>query len=267
VRLNGLDFHVEVDGSGPPLVLLHGFTGSVRSWDEVRPALAECATIISIDVIGHGRSAAPQDPQRYSLEAATHDLGALLESLKLNAVDMLGYSMGGRVALHFAVHRPEGVRKLILESASPGIEDDIERQNRVASDAALAERIVRSGIPDFVAEWERVPLLAPAAHVSEKVRARHTTLRLENRALGLANSLRGMGAGQQTPLWSQLQALKKRVLLIVGEQDARYRHIAERMLPLLPAGEVAVVPNAGHTVHVDQPPAFVRLIRSALTTN
>jgi 2-succinyl-6-hydroxy-2,4-cyclohexadiene-1-carboxylate synthase len=267
MRLNDLDYHVEVDGRGPPLVLLHGFTGSVRSWDEVRPALAEFSRVISIDLIGHGRSAAPDDPQRYSLEASTRDLCSLLECLKLDAVDVLGYSMGGRVALHFAVHRPERVRKLILESASPGLEDDNERQKRVASDAALADRIVRSGIPDFVAEWERVPLLVPAAHVTDEARARQTALRLQNRPLGLANSLRGMGAGQQTPLWSQLLELKKPVLLIVGEQDTRYRHIAERMLPLLPAGEVAVVPNAGHTVHVDQPPAFMRLIRSALTTN
>jgi 2-succinyl-6-hydroxy-2,4-cyclohexadiene-1-carboxylate synthase len=267
MRVNGLDFHVEVDGSGPPLLLLHGVTGSVRSWDELRPALAEFATVVSIDLIGHGRSAAPQDPQRYSLEASTHDLWALIEDLKLDAVDVLGYSMGGRVALHFAVHRSERVRTLILESASPGIEDRPERHKRIASDASLAERILHHGIPEFVAEWERLPLLVPARHVPDVVRARQTALRLQNQPLGLANSLLGMGAGQQTPLWSRLQGLKKPVLIVVGEQDTRYRHIAERMAPLLPAGKVAVVPDAGHTVHVDQPPAFVRQIRSALTTN
>jgi 2-succinyl-6-hydroxy-2,4-cyclohexadiene-1-carboxylate synthase len=267
MRLNDLDFHVEIDGSGPPLLLLHGFTGSVRAWDDLRPALSASATLISIDLIGHGRSAAPADPRRYSLDACTRDLAALLDVLELDTVEVLGYSMGGRVALHFALAMPERIGTLMLESASPGLEDDAERSARVASDAALADRILRQGIEAFVGEWERVPLLAAAPHVASEVLARQHELRLQNRPLGLANSLLGMGAGQQTPLWKRLPELSRPVLLIVGALDSRYRQIAERMLPLLPACEVAVVPEAGHTVHLDQPPAFLSLIRSALATN
>jgi 2-succinyl-6-hydroxy-2,4-cyclohexadiene-1-carboxylate synthase len=267
MRLNDLDFHVEIDGRGPPLLLLHGFSGSTRAWDELRPALADVATLVAIDLIGHGRSAAPEDASRYSLEACARDLAALLDVLQLPAASVLGYSMGGRVALHFALAMPGRVGRLILESASPGIEDPGERRLRVASDAALADRLVRDGIEAFVAEWERVPLLAAAPHVSADTLARQHALRLRNRPLGLANSLRGMGAGQQLPVWSRLPELSQRVLLIVGELDLRYRQIADRMRPVLPAGEVAVVPDAGHTVHVDQPPAFSRLIRSALATN
>jgi 2-succinyl-6-hydroxy-2,4-cyclohexadiene-1-carboxylate synthase len=267
MRLNGLDFHVEIDGRGPPLLLLHGFSGSARAWDEVRPALAEVATLIAVDLIGHGRSAAPDDPRRYSLEACAADLAALLDALDVPAASVLGYSMGGRVALHFALAMPRRVSRLMLESASPGIEDVDERRLRVASDDALAERIVRGGIEAFVAEWEAVPLLAAAPHVSADRLAGQHALRLQNRPLGLANSLRGMGAGQQAPLWSRLEEVVQPVLLIVGELDSRYRRIADRMRPVLPAGEVAVVPEAGHTVHVDQPPAFSSLVRSALSTN
>jgi 2-succinyl-6-hydroxy-2,4-cyclohexadiene-1-carboxylate synthase len=162
---------------------------------------------------------------------------------------------------------PRRVSRLMLESASPGIEDADERRRRVASDDALAERIVRSGVEAFVAEWEAVPLLAAAPHVSADRLAGQHALRLQNRPLGLANSLRGMGAGQQAPLWSRLEEVVQPVLLIVGELDSRYRRIADRMRPVLPAGEVAVVPEAGHTVHVDQPPAFSSLVRSALSTN
>ncbi len=206
MRLNGLDIHVEAAGGGPPLLLLHGFTGSVRAWDAVRPAIAAFATVISIDLIGHGRSASPTNADRYSLDWSTRDLKALLDELQLEAVDLLGYSMGGRVALHFAVHAPERVRTLLLESASPGLEDDLERRRRIESDAALAERILGQGIEAFVAEWERLPLLALAPHVPEADRVRQTAQRLHNNPVGLANSLRGMGAGQpaKASLWPVL---------------------------------------------------------------
>ena len=160
------------------------------------------------------------------------------------------------------MHAPERVTRLVLESASPGIEDDRERTRRIESDAALAQRILGSGIEAFVAEWERVPLLAPAPHVSEIIRAQHTAQRLRNNRLGLANSLRGMGAGQQTPLWPRLPDLKQRVLLMAGERDARYCHIAERMHGSLPASSLA---HALYTALQQPNPTAVRYPRGAGT--
>jgi 2-succinyl-6-hydroxy-2,4-cyclohexadiene-1-carboxylate synthase len=264
MRLNGLDFHVELAGDGPPLLALHGFTGSVRAWDELRPSIAAFARCIFIDALGHGQSAAPPVPERYSLDCSTRDLVALLDALDLPAVDVLGYSMGGRAALHFAVHAPERVRALILESASPGLADAAARRERAAVDAALAERIEQAGITAFVAEWERQPLLRPAAHLSVERRARQHAQRLANEPHGLANSLRGMGTGQQVPLWSRLPEVERPVLLVVGEQDARYGQIAARMQSALPRADLAVVPQAGHTVHLDQPARFVALLKSAV---
>jgi 2-succinyl-6-hydroxy-2,4-cyclohexadiene-1-carboxylate synthase len=264
MRLNDLDFHVEIDGSGPALVLLHGFTGSVRAWDQIRPKLTPLATVISIDLIGHGDSACPDDPPRYSLDWSVRDLSALLDALGLEAVDLLGYSMGGRVALYFGTHAPGRVRTLILESASPGIEDAAERKRRVDSDNALAEGLERDGIEAFVDVWERQPLLGLAPHVTSEERTRQHAQRLLNDLRGLANSLRGMGTGQQTPVWSHLADWQAPTFLIVGERDARYTQIAQCMRSLLPTSELAVVPEAGHTVHVDQPEAFVELVSAAL---
>ena len=263
-RLNGLDFYIEREGSGPPLLLLHGFTGSLRTWDELRPRLLRSAQVVVVDLIGHGRSAAPTDHGRYTLEWSARDLAALLDSLEMDAVDLLGYSMGGRVALHFAVEAPERVRRLVLESASPGIADDAERGQRARSDAALAHRILDHGVAAFVDDWERQPLLEPAAHVSADRRAVQRAQRLQNDPIGLANSLRGMGAGQQTPLWDRLAEVRNPVHLIVGESDARYRQIAERMRQLMPAAEVSVVPEAGHTVHLDQPRLLADLVAAIL---
>jgi 2-succinyl-6-hydroxy-2,4-cyclohexadiene-1-carboxylate synthase len=263
-QINGLDVHVEIEGVGRPLLMLHGFTGSVRAWDAIRSELAAAARVIAVDLVGHGRTASPVDPLRYTLEWAVKDLIGLCDALNLTRVDLLGYSMGGRVALHLALAAPERVNRLILESASPGIEDPEERRRRAEADEALAERILRDGMAAFVAEWERQPLLALAPHVPEAVRERQHTLRLMNDPLGLANSLRGMGAGQQAPVWSRLGELTLPVLLMVGESDFRYRAIASRMQALLPRAVLAVVAGAGHTVHVDQPTLFVRHVTEGL---
>jgi 2-succinyl-6-hydroxy-2,4-cyclohexadiene-1-carboxylate synthase len=266
VELNGLEFHVEIDGAGPPLLLLHGFTGSTGAWDDLRAQLSPGTRVIALDLIGHGESAAPPDPSRYTLEWCARDLLALLDWLHLEQVNVLGYSMGGRVALHFAVMAPQRVNTLILESASPGIEDPTERIRRVENDDALAQHIVDRGIDAFVEEWEQVPLLALQPHVPAKVRDRQHALRLRNDPLGLANSLRGMGAGQQQPLWSRLGGLDVPVQLIVGECDTRYVAAARRMATMLPFVELAVVPAAGHTVHLDQPEPFGGFVTQALTS-
>jgi 2-succinyl-6-hydroxy-2,4-cyclohexadiene-1-carboxylate synthase len=265
VELNELEFHVEIEGQGPPLLLLHGFTGSTRAWDDIRPALSGFAQVIAIDLIGHGQSAGPPSSSRYTLEWCARDLLQLLDELHFSQVDLLGYSMGGRVALHFATSAPRRVRTLILESASPGIEDPDERIRRVHSDSALAERIHAHGIEAFVAEWEQQPLLMLQPHVSEAVREQQHALRLLNTPTGLANSLLGMGAGQQEPLWSRLGELNLPVQLIVGQADARYVAIAERMHHSLPRAELAVLPEAGHTAHLDQPAAFLRILQQTLT--
>lgn len=262
--VNGIELHVESDGAGFPLVLLHGFTGSVQAWDGIRAELAEHARLILVDLIGHGLSAAPPDTERYTLDWSARDLAALLDVLQIERTDVLGYSLGGRVALHFAAHWPHRVRRLILESASPGIEDPAERARRIQSDDALAERILRHGIPAFVAEWEAQSLLALAPHVGDGVRTRQHALRLQNRPLGLANSLRGMGAGQQAPLWSRLPELSLPVQLVAGAHDSRYSAIGQRMRTLLPHAKLEVVDAAGHTVHLDQPRRFVELVRNCI---
>jgi len=128
IRIDDIELYVERAGSGPPLLLLHGFTGSADEWAGLIPRLTGLREVIAPDLIGHGRSSAPADPARYTMEQCVVDLLALLDSLGHERVELLGYSMGGRVALQLAAAAPGRVRSLILESASPGIEDEAERQ-------------------------------------------------------------------------------------------------------------------------------------------
>ncbi len=266
MRVHGLDLHVELDGSESslPLVLLHGFTGSSATWCSVTPALRSHARLVLLDVIVHGASEAPSEHERYTLEWAVRDLLALLDALAIEQTDVLGYSMGGRLALRFALDAPERVRRLVLESASPGIADPAERARRLEADVELAERIERDGLERFVDEWERQPLLALADDVSAEVRERQHALRLQSSARGLANSLRGMSAGRQTPLWDRLPSLAAPTLLIVGARDARYCAMAAEMQAALPHAALQIVSGAGHTVHIDRPSQFTAAVTDFL---
>jgi 2-succinyl-6-hydroxy-2,4-cyclohexadiene-1-carboxylate synthase len=158
VRANGIDFHVEDHGNGPPLVLLHGFTGSAASWSPVSRDLANVHRVIAIDLIGHGGSSAPVDPSRYAFEQALDDLAEVTDRLGIARASWLGYSLGGRLALGMALDYPDRVSSLMLVSATAGIHDEHERQQRTEADEVMARRIEEAGIEAFVDEWQRLPI-------------------------------------------------------------------------------------------------------------
>jgi 2-succinyl-6-hydroxy-2,4-cyclohexadiene-1-carboxylate synthase len=145
-----------------------------------------------------------------------------------------------------------------LESSSPGIADAAERQARVVADEALAESIEREGLEAFVERWERLPLFASQASLPEDTRARLHAQRLRNDPLGLANSLRGMGAGRQESLWDRLAWLYVPTLLIAGELDAKYCALASQMATALPNAQAVIMPGVGHAVHLEQPQSFAK---------
>lgn len=264
VAINGVCYNVERTGDGPPVVLIHGFTGSVRTWESLIPALAHEFETIAIDLLGHGDSDAPADASRYGPAWVVSDLTSLLDRLGVARAAWLGYSMGGRAALHVAVEHPEVVTALVLEGVSPGILDPDERAERVKSDATLADFIEAEGIASFVERWERLPLFASQSRLPEAIRAALRSQRLANDPTGLANSLRGFGQGAQVPLHDRLSKVRAPALLIVGEDDLKFQRLARDVAARLPHARVVVVPGAGHAVHVEQPAQFADLVRGFL---
>lgn len=260
VSVNGIEVHALVTGAGPALLLLHGFTGSAETWRPFLPALEARHRVIAPDLIGHGRTDAPDDLARYRMDACVADVLALLDRLGISDLAVLGYSMGGRVALHLALAAPARVRALILESTSPGIVDPAERAARVQSDEGLADSIEREGIVAFVARWESQPLFASQHRLPKDVQERLRAERMHQRPRGLANSLRGMGAGAMQPVWDRLGELGMPVLVIAGELDEKYVTIARRMGERLPHAQVETVAAAGHAVHLEQPNRFLDLV-------
>jgi 2-succinyl-6-hydroxy-2,4-cyclohexadiene-1-carboxylate synthase len=227
----------------PTVLLLHGFTNTGASWDPVVAALGERYRLLAPDIRGHGSASAARP---VTLEAVIDDLAALAP----DRFTLVGYSQGGRIALHAALALPERVERLVLVGASPGIEDPAERAARRAADEALADEIEGSTIEEFAYRWEAASVLAGQ---SPEVRATAHADRMLSTAAGLAAALRGLGTGALPSLWGRLAELRMPVTLIVGERDEKFQAIAARMARQLPRANVVIVAGAGHAVHLEAP--------------
>ena len=258
--------HIEEsgEGTGRPLLLLHGFTGAAAAWRPFRDAWPG-ARQLAADLPGHGRSLAPPDrPRPHDIDGTIDALLAAMDDRGVRAFALLGYSMGGRVALRLALRAPERVAGLIVVSASPGIADPDARARRLTADRALADRIEREGVPAFVDYWQSLPLWESQRRLPAAVREALRAQRLRNDAAGLAASLRAAGAGADPPVLDALGDLRCPALLIAGGLDAAYCDHAAAMGARLPEGRVAVVPDAGHAVHLEQPDRFRALVAEFL---
>jgi 2-succinyl-6-hydroxy-2,4-cyclohexadiene-1-carboxylate synthase len=265
IVVGDLRFNIETSGEGLPLLLLHGFTGDASTWRPFAGAWSGVRTI-AVDLIGHGATGAPAAESRYTMERCVADLAALLDALAIDRAAVLGYSMGGRAALQFTLAAPARVSVLVLESASSGIADATERSARIASDRALADEIEREGIAAFVERWERLPMWATQSSLPEGVRGALHEQRLRNDPAGLANSLRGMGAGAQEPVHARLGELAVPVLLMAGTEDHKYQHLACEMGRCITGARTQFVEGAGHAVHLERPDAFAPLVKEFLSS-
>lgn len=263
--VNGVRLNVEVTGKGPPVFALHGFAGSIATW-EAFVAAAKDYTVVRVDLLGHGGSDAPADPRRYTMERCVDDLGRLVELLGFTRVHWLGYSMGGRIALGAVIAMPQRTASVILESASPGLATSAERADRVRADEALAERIEREGIQRFVDYWEALPLFAGQACLPTPIREKLRRNRLGNSPVGLANSLRGIGTGAQPPLHGKLSSLSAPCLFIAGEQDAKFVAIAKEMHTTVAHSQLRIIRGASHSPHLEQPAEFTQVVLGFLAS-
>lgn len=234
----------------PALVLLHGFTNSGASWQPVISGLGQRYRACSPDIRGHA-SASGSEP--VTLDAVLEDIARL----PVDDFTLVGYSQGGRIALHAALATPERVSRLVLIGASPGIEDASARTERRLADERLAERIEGMTIEEFAAEWARTPILTGVA--PDVAAATHAD-RLRSTPAGLAAALRGLGTGALPPLWHRLRELLMPVTLITGQRDAKFTATAQRMAGLIPAATLTVVPDAGHAVHLERPDAIIEAL-------
>ena len=251
-----------------PVVLLHGFTGSAEAMNSLRGGLSETLRVFAIDLPGHGNAATPHAIEHFSMQATVSHLWDALYALGLERASLVGYSMGGRVALSAAVACPERVAKVVCIGASPGIADPIERSKRKLADEALANSILADGVEQFVDAWLVQPLFATLAErLSSSDFQATREQRLANSPEGLALSLRGIGTGAMEPLHETLADMDFPCLWIAGAEDAKFAAIAEEMSKAMPKGSHALIPDAGHSVHLENPAATLSAIASFLAAH
>ena len=218
----------------PPLVFVHGFLGSPRDWDEIVPHFSTYSCMCAEDF-----------------------------NLSGKAGIFIGYSMGGRVALEFALNHPENVKALILESTSAGIEDKEGREARIQSDEAWAKKLESESWDVFLKDWYSQPIFASLQNKKELLQ-KLMKARSMNDPRIMAKILRSYSVGLQESMWSRLPDLKIPTLFVAGEQDLKYVQFARRMKALVPSAECVVISDAGHVVHLEQPEAYARVVKQFL---
>ena len=242
---------LEIGAGEPILTFVHGFTQTKISWLPIATTMAVHHRCVLLDAPHHGEA--------QSLDLGFADAAQLLSQAATNSV-LVGYSMGGRLALAATLHDPSQLRALVLVSSTAGIESDDERQGRRQTDDQLADRIESIGTAAFLDEWTAQPMFSRTTIAPEDLAGR-----LSNSPHALAQSLRTCGTGVQPSFWEELSALTIPTLIVAGERDAKFTEIGKRLNDEIHGSEFVAIASAGHAVHLDQPEAFISALENFIS--
>jgi 2-succinyl-6-hydroxy-2,4-cyclohexadiene-1-carboxylate synthase len=253
------------DPSKPKVLFLHGFLGSGSDWLPVAQRLEPDYCSILVDLPGHGETGIPADADPGTFFSETVDaLAAGLGSSSGKPCSLVGYSMGGRIALMLALRHPSLFRKAVIVSASPGLRTPEERENRRKSDEGIARKIERN-FDGFIEAWYDQPLFSTLkAHpLFREIEAK----RRQSSPANLTRALRLLGTGSQPPLWDEMPSNRTPLLFVVGEKDLKFVEIGRRMVTVCPLSGLEIVPECGHTVHLENRELFVDRLKAFFNTH
>lgn len=245
----------------PSLVLLHGFLGSGQTFTGLIEELKEFCNPITIDLLGHGNTEGAELHYRFSTKEQVTDLIKLISEQLETPLFLYGYSMGARLALHLALRRSDLIRGLILESGTFGIEEETERQARQALDASRADQIF-GNYNQFLKEWRELPMFKSDKNIREV-----NEIQQNQNPTWMANSLLGFGTGTMPHVKNRLNELIASALLIVGEKDTKFIRVNQTLKKEIPSSELAIIKNASHRVHLDNPEQIAKHLKNFITSN
>jgi 2-succinyl-6-hydroxy-2,4-cyclohexadiene-1-carboxylate synthase len=232
--------------------LLHGFTQTAACWGPFADELSTTHSLVAIDLPGHGGSG----EVRADLSQTTE-----LIASSIDQSIVIGYSLGGRVALHLALRHPELVERLVIIGATGGLDSEEERKQRRAADELLADHLEDIGVDAFLDEWLSQPMFS-----SLSAEQSFRELRATNSAAGLASSLRLSGTGTQESLWDRLGELTMPVLIIAGANDEKFTHLGHRLVESIGTNaSIEIIDNAGHSAQLENPAGTAAAITAWLS--
>ena len=247
-----------------PIIFLHGFTGCANDWlflfDKLNPKFFP----IAIDLPGHGKSIVPNNLDYFSPQYYSKIVDLVVNKFKIEKAIFVGYSMGGRTALSFAVENSTKVLALILESSTAGIENEKERSARIKSDLLLADKIITDGIDAFVDYWLNLPFFISLKKLDAQIYSSLVEAKKSNSSTGLSNSLKGFNTGIMPSLWNNLASLTFPTLLIAGSFDSKYVKINNAMNQMFPNSNLKIMENCGHNTHIGKQEEFVIFVNDFL---
>ena len=246
------------DRQKPVILFLHGFMGNCHDFVGVIDRLSEFCCLV-VDLPGHGKTEVKQDCN-YQMPNTAGALIKLLQKLDIQQCLLVGYSMGGRLALYLTVYFPQYFQGVILESASPGLKTRSRRDRRIEQDLKLAKQLESRDYELFLQQWYSNPLFASFVRHPNYKQA--IASKLNNNPYKLAKSLRFMGLGVQPSLWNDLSSIKIPMLLLVGSLDPKFVAINREVAGLSPQAKSYIVKDVGHNIHFERPAELVKLIRS-----
>jgi 2-succinyl-6-hydroxy-2,4-cyclohexadiene-1-carboxylate synthase len=249
----------------PTILFLHGFMGDRHDFASITSLLIDQYQCLAIDLPGHGKTRVMEE-NGYEMALTARAIIGALDQLHISQCLLVGYSMGGRLALYLTLHFPTRFVKTVLESASPGLKTEEERKQRVQQDWQLAMELETTDFADFLTNWYEQPLFASMKHptgISENSPTFTKILerRLQNRPTELAKSLRNLGTGSQPSLWTELVQNQVPLLLLVGELDQKFVQINQEMQAFCSSAQLQVMAGCGHNVHFERVQGFVESLR------
>jgi 2-succinyl-6-hydroxy-2,4-cyclohexadiene-1-carboxylate synthase len=242
----------------PNILFLHGFLGDRHEFQPISNQLTNGYQYLSIDLPGQGETQVTENSD-YGMEPTARAIIAALDQLQISRCFLVGYSMGGRLALYLTLRFPDRFIGTVLESASPGLKTAVEREQRSRRDWQLAAELETVDLSEFLQKWYEQPLFASL--VRSPGFAPMLERRRQNRSAELAKSLRYLGTGAQPSLWAELGQNRVPLLLLVGEWDQKFVAINGEMGSLCPLAQLQVVEGCGHNVHFENEPEFVNRLR------